>query len=210
MQYTVFDTPILKSVFRMISLAFLKACGWKVEGRAPETPKNVVIAAFHTSNWDFPIGLSIAFVLGVKVYWIGKDALFRPPFGPLMRWLGGIPVNRRGPHDTVSRTIQVFSRHERLNIAITPEGARRKTPYWKTGFYHIAYGARVPIVLGFLDYRRKAGGVGPTVVPTGDIEADMEKIRSFYARVVARYPENACLPALKPGETRGTGAGPLP
>jgi 1-acyl-sn-glycerol-3-phosphate acyltransferase len=165
----------------------------------------VIIAAFHTSNWDFPFGLFIAFALGIKIYWVGKDSLFRRPFGPLMRWLGGIPVNRSGSHNMVSRTIQAFQEHEGLYIAIAPEGTRGKASSWKTGFYHIALGAHVPIAMAFLDYRHKAGGMGPLVFPTGNIETDMMKIRDFYAGVTAKYPQDACLPVLKPEEYRKTG-----
>ncbi|MFY9111540.1 MAG: lysophospholipid acyltransferase family protein [Desulfomonilia bacterium] len=205
MHYTVFDTPVVRPVFRWISRMSLKAAGWKVVGEPPRDPKYVIVAAFHTSNWDFPIGLFMAFALGVKIYWIGKDSLFRRPFGPLMRWLGGIPVNRRCSHNMVSRTIEAFQEHESLGIAITPEGTRGKAPYWKTGFYHIAVGAGVPIVLAFLDYRLKTGGIGPVMFPTGDIEADMVKIRDFYADVTAKYPEYASPPILKPGECRKAG-----
>jgi len=205
MQHTVFDTPVVASVFRWISLMCLKAFGWKARGEPPLIPKYVAVVAFHTSNWDFLIGLFLAFALRVRICWIGKDSLFRRPFGPLMRWLGGIPVDRRGPHSMVSRTIEAFREHERLSIAITPEGTRGKAPYWKTGFYHIAVGAGVPIVMGFLDYRRKEGGIGPVIFPTGDIETDMAKISDFYAGVTAKYPEYASPPILKPGEYRKTG-----
>ncbi len=198
MHHTVFDTPVVKNVLYWISRAYLSAFGWRCEGHMPDVPKCVMIAAPHTSNWDFPITMFLAFTLRTKVYWMGKESLFRKPFGSVMRWLGGIPIDRSRANNVVAGTIDVFNRHENLIIIIPPEGTRGKVSYWKTGFYHIAAGAHVPIVLGFVDYRRKAGGIGPTIMPTGDIDADMVKICSFYAGVTGKYPEKSSLAALAP------------
>ncbi len=202
MQRTVFDTPVVRTALRWISIAYLKAFGWRYEGRMPDAPKCVMIAAPHTSNWDFPITMFLAFALNIKVYWMGKDKLFRRPFGTVMRWLGGIPINRSKSNNVVAQTIDVFDRHEKLIIIIPPEGTRGKVAYWKTGFYHIAHGARVPIVLGYVDYARKAGGLGPLFMPTGNIEEDMKTIRAFYAGVTGKYPENSSSAAVSPAQSR--------
>jgi 1-acyl-sn-glycerol-3-phosphate acyltransferase len=201
-QYTVFDTPVVKNFLRWFSRTYLRIFGWKVEGRMPDVPKFVMIAAPHTSNWDFPITMFLAFALEGKSYWMGKDTLFRRPFGTIMRWLGGIPVDRSRANSVVERMVGVFEEHEELIVIIPPEGTRGRVNYWKTGFYHIAHGARVPIVLGFVDYGRKAGGVGPMVVPTGDIEADMQLIRSYYAGVTGKYPEKTGIAEVSPDRTR--------
>jgi 1-acyl-sn-glycerol-3-phosphate acyltransferase len=198
MHYTVFDTPVVKTVLYWISRAYLKTFGWRYEGRMPDFPKCVMIAAPHTSNWDFPITMFLAFSLNVKVYWMGKQSIFKKPFGSIMRWLGGIPVDRSKANNVVAGTIEAFQKHKNLVIVVPPEGTRNKVSYWKTGFYHIAFGANVPIVLGFVDYRRKAGGIGPTIIPTGDIEDDMQVICAFYAGVTGKYPEKSSLAAIAP------------
>jgi len=162
----------------------------------PAVNKLVVIAAPHTSNWDLPVLLGLAFALRAKAYWLGKHTLFRWPFGFLFRWMGGIPVYRSASQNAVAQSVEMFRNSEKLILAIPPEGTRSKVSHWKTGFYYIALGAEVPISLGFIDYKRKASGLGPTLYPTGDIEADMEIIRNFYADVTGKYPDKACLPAL--------------
>ncbi len=202
MQHTVFDTPVVRTFLRWISLAYLKIFGWRYEGRMPDIPKYVMIAAPHTSNWDFPITMFLAFALNLKVYWMGKDKLFKRPFGSVMRWLGGIPVNRSKSNNVVAQTIDAFNSHEKMVIIIPPEGTRGKVAYWKTGFYHIAHGARVPIMLGYVDYGRKAGGIGPILMPTGNIEEDMKTIRAFYAGVTAKYPEKSSMAAVNPVQSR--------
>lgn len=169
-----------------LGLMFLKILGWRVEGEIPSIKKFVIIAAPHTSNWDFPITLAVAFALKIKIYWMGKTAMFRWPFGGLLRWLGGIPIDRSRSHNVVDQSIQAFQERDQLIMVVPPEGTRKKVSYWKTGFYHIARGAAVPIVLGFLDYRRKTGGIGPTFFPTGRIEEDMRQIRAYYATITGK------------------------
>lgn len=176
----------------------MKIFGWRSEGRLTDTPKCVMIAAPHTSNWDMPIMLFTAFALDTKMYYMMKDAAFRWPFGGFFRWLGGIPIDRTKSNGVVGQSIEAFEDNEELVLVVPPSGTRSKSTRWKTGFYHIAVGAKVPIVLGFLDYARKAGGVGPTIMPTGDFEADMKKIGVFYAGVTAKYPEKKTLPLDKP------------
>ena len=180
-----------------MGLIFLKILGWRVEGEIPDIKKFVIIAAPHTSNWDFPITLAVTFVLKMKIYWMGKHVMFRWPFHGLLRWLGGIPIDRSRSHNVVEQSVQTFNAHEKLIMVIPPEGTRKKVSYWKTGFYHIAKGAGVPIVLGFLDYRRKAGGIGPTFFPTGDIEADMRQIQAFYTTITGKRQSQFTNAALR-------------
>jgi 1-acyl-sn-glycerol-3-phosphate acyltransferase len=197
MRYTIFDTPVISPLIRGLALSFLRVFGWRLEGRLPDVDKLVVIAAPHTSNWDFPILVSLAFGLRAKAGWLGKHTLFRWPFGFLSRWMGGIPVYRSAAHNLVAQSVEMFRKSEKLILAVPPEGTRGKVNHWKTGFYYIALGAETPIAMGFIDYKRKAVGVGPTLYPTGDIEADMEIIRNFYVQVTAKYPDQACIPALE-------------
>lgn len=189
MQMTVFDTPLVHTFFRLLSRVLLKILGWKKEGAVPLEKKYVMIAAPHTSNWDFLYTILIAFAFNLKIFWMGKHTIFRKPFGRIMKWMGGIPVNRDRANNLVDDTIDWFGRNERLVVVVPPEGTRKKTMYWKTGFYRIAHGAGVPIMLGFLDYKRKAGGIGPMFHPTGDMDEDMVAIRAFYETVTGRNPD---------------------
>jgi 1-acyl-sn-glycerol-3-phosphate acyltransferase len=200
MQCTIFDVPVLRNLVRLLAILFLKMVGWRKEGSLPHIPKYVMILAPHTSNWDFPIGLAIAFDLKLRAHWLGKDRFFRWPFHGFFRWLGGIPIDRSKSCDVVAQMVQVFKERARLTMVLAPEGTRKKATHWKSGFYHIARGANVPIVLAFLDYLRKAGGIGPIFNPTGDIETDMEYIRAFYATVTGKYPENQSIPLFMPGK----------
>ena len=188
MHRTIFDTPGVNRVFRALSAAILRLSGWKVEGRLPaDVGKCVVIAAPHTSNWDLPYTLMVAFVLDLRIYWMGKWQIFRPPFGGLMRWLGGIAVRRETSNNLVAEAAQALVDADGpVQLIVPPEGTRSKVRYWKTGFYYIALQARVPIVLAYLDYQRKVGGVGPVFHPTGDIERDMVTIKAFHAGIRGR------------------------
>jgi len=183
MHRTIFDTPVVNTLLRGLSLAILKVTGWKVEGALPpDAPKCVMIAAPHTSNWDLPNTLMAAFALRLHIYWMGKESIFKPPFRHLMMWLGGIPVNRDRANNLVAASAQaIVDADQPLQLVVPPEGTRQKTRYWKTGFYYIALSAKVPIVLAYMDYKRKISGLGPLFHPTGDIEADMVKIKAFYA-----------------------------
>ena len=174
---------------RWLGALYLRLFGWRVEGQMPLAPKAVLIAAPHTSNWDLPFMLATAYVLGIRPSWLGKRELFRWPFGGFMRWLGGVPVDRRAAQNLVQQAVERFAASARLLLVVPPSGTRRRATHWKSGFYHIARGARVPIVCTFLDYRRKVGGIGPVVRPVGDVRADMGTIRAFYAGIVGRYPE---------------------
>ncbi len=202
MRNTLFDTPVISPILRSLASYLMKVFGWRFEGRLPDVNKLVVIVAPHTSNWDLPVLLSLAFALKVKACWLGKHTLFRWPFGFIFRWLGGIPVYRSASQNVVSQSVEMIRKSEKLILTIPPEGTRGKVSHWKTGFYYIALGAEVPISLGFMDYERKITGVGPTIYPSGNIEADMEFIREFYARIKAKYPDKAGLPSLAPDHGR--------
>ncbi len=183
MHRTIFDTPVVNTLLRAFSIVFLKLTGWKVEGSLPVgAEKSVFIAAPHTSNWDLPYTLMVAFALRLNLYWMGKEELFKPPFRGVMRWLGGLPVQRSKAGNLVAASIEAIKAATGpLQLTVAPEGSRSKARYWKTGFYHIAVGAQVPIVMAFMDYGRKVSGLGPIFVPTGNLEADMSAIQAFYA-----------------------------
>ena len=188
MNLTIFNTPVLKKVLYRASRFILGLAGWRMEGQLPSIPKFVLVGAPHTSNWDLPYTLLMAFALKADIRWMGKETLFRKPFRGFFQWLGGIPVKRSQSHNLVEQSIQEFQRNEQLILTIAPSGTRRRVIRWKTGFYHIACGAKVPIVLGFLDYRRKAGGIGPVLYPTGNITDDMQAIRAFYNKITGKHP----------------------
>ncbi|QDL52861.1 1-acyl-sn-glycerol-3-phosphate acyltransferase [Rhodoferax aquaticus] len=183
MHRTIFDTPVVNTVLRAFSIFFLKVTGWKVEGTLPpDGHKCVLIAAPHTSNWDLPYTLMVAFALRLHIYWMGKEQLFKPGVRSLMMWLGGIPVRRESANNLVAASAQaIVAAQGPLMLVVPPEGTRSKTRYWKTGFYYIALGAKVPIVMAYMDYEKKISGLGPSFMPTGDIAADMVAIKAFYA-----------------------------
>lgn len=187
MHHTMFDTPVIRTLLRWLSLGILKLRGWKVIGEMPkDAPKCVMIAAPHTSNWDLPFTLMVAFGINARVYWMGKEQIFKPPFRRIMMWMGGIPVDRSKTNNMVQASVDKFAEVDNLVMIVPPEGTRSKVTYWKTGFYHIANGAGVPILLGFLDYARKEGGSLGTFETTGDIEKDMEAIKARYAHIGAK------------------------
>ena len=188
MHRTIFDTPLVNIALRRFSLAFLEFKGWQVHGALPATARKcVLIAAPHTSNWDLPYTLMVAFALRLDIRWMGKQSLFRWPFGPVMRWLGGIAVDRSQNTNLVAASAAaLIAADGPLQLVVPPEGTRGKTRHWKTGFYFIALQARVPIILAFMDYRRKVSGLGPEFMPTGDVDKDMAEIKRFYAGVQGR------------------------
>lgn len=191
MHKTIFDTPVVNTVLRGLSVAILRMAGWKVEGQLPaDCTKSVFIAAPHTSNWDFPYTLMVAFALRLNIYWLGKASLFRFPFRHTMMWLGGIPVERSKANNLVAASADALVAVDGpVQLIIPPEGTRGKTLYWKTGFYYIALSAKVPIVMAYMDYERKVSGLGPAFYPSGDLEADMVHIKAFYAPFKGKNPD---------------------
>jgi 1-acyl-sn-glycerol-3-phosphate acyltransferase len=177
-----------RTLTQTLAGAILRVMGWKIEVTLPDANKYVLIAAPHTSNWDFPLMLLFRGALGIHPRWAGKDTFFRGPFGGLLKKIGGIPVNRRVRTNFVDQMVTAFRQSKDMILVIAPEGTRSLVGYWKSGFYYIALGAGVPIAMGFLDYRRKVGGIGPTFVPTGDLQADFVAIREFYAGILGQHP----------------------
>jgi 1-acyl-sn-glycerol-3-phosphate acyltransferase len=182
---------------KLLARAVLRATGWRTEGERPKERRFVLIAAPHTSNWDLVYLLALSELFEVRVSWMGKDAIFRPPFGWLMKRLGGIPVVRGKSNNLVFQAAQRFATSDELALVVPAEGTRSAVEHWKSGFYHIARRAEVPIVLGYLDYARKRGGFGPSLRPTEDVGKDMDQIRAFYADKVAKYPEDFAEPRLR-------------
>lgn len=182
---------------KTFSNLILKLTGWRIVGELPG-PKSILIGAPHTSNWDLPVALLTFWNLSFSAHWIGKHTIFKPPLGGLMRKLGGIPIDRGTTKDFVPEVVSWFERESELTILIAPEGTRSRTEYWRSGFYWIAHGAGIPIGLGFVDYPSRTAGIGISIMPTGDIAADMEKIRDFYADKIGRHPENASTVDVRP------------
>lgn len=181
MHKTIFTTPVIRHIFYWFSVITLKLTGWKVEGDSRTIPdKAMFVAAPHTTNWDLPYALMLAFKLRLPIYWMGKTSIFKFPFGGIMRWLGGIPVERSRSTNLVDAMVQRFQAEEKLLVVIAPEGTRKDVAEWKSGFYHIAHGADIPLVLGFIDYPNKRGGVGPLFQTSGDYEKDLLEIKAFY------------------------------
>ncbi len=176
------------SLRTLIGKLWLSAFGWEVEGGPPGVKKAVVVACPHTSGWDLPFTLAVSWALGIDISWVGKHTLFKPPFGTFFKLLGGVPVVRNGRGNAVAATADLLDQHDDLLVIIAPEGTRGKATRWRTGFYYIALTAKVPIVLGFLDYEKKRGGFGKVFYPSGDIEADWAALREFYKDVKGKHP----------------------
>jgi 1-acyl-sn-glycerol-3-phosphate acyltransferase len=164
--------------------------GWTVEAVPPPEQKCVVIFYPHTSNWDFVIGIVARSAIWLPIQWAGKDTLFRWPLGGVFRWLGGIPVNRRERTGLTARLTEEFAQRKRFYLAITPEGTRSRTDRWKSGFYHLALAAQVPLGLAYIDYPRKRVGIGGYLELTGNEAADLEALRRFYADKTGKHPEH--------------------
>lgn len=191
MRTTVFSTPILTPLLRLLAILLLKLSGWKAVGRPLENARFVLIGAPHTSNWDFVLMLLVVLKLRLKLFWMGKNSLFPAPIGWLMKWLGGIPVDRSRHHNLVDHTVMQYRENPELIVLIPPEGTRSRVKEWKTGFYHIAVNAQVPVLMGYIDASKKEAGLADFFHPTGNIEVDMPTIRAFYADKIGINPENA-------------------
>jgi len=177
--------PVSATVGRWV----LTVLGWRIDGTLPNVAKAVVIVAPHTSNWDFVVGIAAKAALGLGAAWLGKHTLFRPPFGGIMRWLGGIPVDRARPNDVVAQTQARFAESERLVLGISPEGTRKAVPRWRMGFYHIARGAGVPIIPVAFDWAHRALVIGPALLPGDDLDADLAALSAFFAPARGRHGE---------------------
>lgn len=177
---------------KFISHIIFKISGWKVVGRFPKNvPKCVMIAAPHTSNWDFFYARCAFYIMEVDLrFTIKKEAINWPVVGSWIKYMGALPVDRSKNNSLVQAMVDIFNQNEKMVIMITPEGTRKYQPRWRRGFYHAALGAGVPISLGYLDYAKKEAGVGPMIYPTGDIEKDLEEILAFYRTKTGKFPEN--------------------
>lgn len=167
----------------IVSRALFGALGWTIEGDFPPRPKMVAIVAPHTSNWDFIVGILAVFALGIRVRFLAKHTLFGPGLGWLMRWFGGIPVNRQAPQGMVPQAVRAIEAAQSVFLAITPAGTRSSTKPWKSGFYRIATAARVPIMPIAFDGEHKTIRLFPAFEPSGDYEADLPKLRAFFEGV---------------------------
>lgn len=180
--------------------------GWRAESEGPIPRRCIIIAAPHTSNWDFLYFIGLTHDLGIRAHFMGKQELFRWPMEGLMRENGGIPVDRARGGNYVQVMIDEFRRRDDFILTIAPEGTRGTVRKWRTGFYHIAMGAGVPLVCGLMDYARKVGGLGPAMMPTGDYAADMARVESYYRSVTPRYPKRAMQNIVAESDNRGFGA----
>jgi 1-acyl-sn-glycerol-3-phosphate acyltransferase len=175
---------------KYISGFILWLAGWKIVGSIPsDVKKCVILAAPHTSNWDFVIGRLAYFKLGVPVKFLIKKEVFVFPFSGLIKAMGGIPVDRGKRNNLVEEVAGLFGNYQKLNVIITPEGTRKRVDNWKRGFYFIAQKAQVPLVLGFIDYKSKTAGFDRLIYPSGNFDSDFRIIEEFYKTKTARYPE---------------------
>ena len=168
---------------RAFGRALLRLLDWRVVGEVPDLPRFVVAVGPHTSNWDFVVGAAAMFALDLHLAFLGKHTLFRGPFAAALRWMGGIPVDRSSAHGVVAESVVAFNREPRRILAIAPQGTRRAGAQIRTGFLHIARGARVPVVLATLDYGTRTVALGPAFMPGEDVAADVERVRAHFASV---------------------------
>ena len=185
------ERPLGRGLHVRFAARMLRVLGWRVVLAQPVPLRCVVVIYPHTSNWDFPIGLMAKWVTGIHFRFVGKDTLFAGPFGPLFTRWGGIPVNRRERTGIIAQLAQRFATEDDFRLVFAPEGTRSRTEHWKSGFYHLARAAGVPVALAFIDYARREVGVGAHLDLTGDVGADMARIAAFYAGKVGKRPENA-------------------
>jgi 1-acyl-sn-glycerol-3-phosphate acyltransferase len=178
-------------MLRPLYLLIFNLLGWKIVGEFPrELKKYIVAVAPHTSNWDFPLGVMARSILRIQnARFLGKDSLFRPPFGWLFRAMGGYPVDRSGSHDVVQQAVDIFNKHDAFILALAPEGTRKKVDKLRTGFYYIAKGANVPIVPVGFDFGTKSIVIGKPLMPTDNFAKDMDSLLSFYRKMKGKNPE---------------------
>lgn len=194
-RYTIYRTPVVSWLLAWVCRFWLKVFRWTIDVDMPPGDQRILVIAPHTSYWDAPVLLGAGAVIGIDPHWMGTHNLFRFPFRTLVRWLGGIPVDRTRRSGLVDSAVAAFSDNDYLQLAIAPEGTRFRVEKWKSGFYRIAEGAGVPISLVFADYGRKVAGIGGTFTPSGDYAADMAHIREFYADVTPKHPDRFAPPA---------------
>jgi 1-acyl-sn-glycerol-3-phosphate acyltransferase len=187
------DRPpgLISRAARAALVAFYRQQGWTAQSEGPIPKRCIIIAAPHTSNWDFLYFVGLTHDLGFQAHFMGKKELFRWPMKNFMRENGGIPVDRSKGGNYVQAMIDQFARREEFRLTIAPEGTRGTVRRWRTGFYHIAMGAGVPLVCGLMDYAKKIGGLGPAFMPSGNYAADMARVEAYYRSVTPRHPTKA-------------------
>ncbi len=189
MKTTIFNTPILSFIFHLLARIVMRILGWRVDGKLPDLPKFVLIGAPHTSNWDFVLFLGIIFSLKADVRYMGKAELFRSPIGWFFRYCGGVPVDRKKSTGLVEQMVEACNKADEFKLTIAPEGTRHYVSDWKRGFYHIAKGAGIPIVMAQVDGRHKTVRILKDAFhPTDDIEADMKAIKGVFEGIVGINP----------------------
>lgn len=174
---------------KLIAFVF-KSLGWSIKGEFSKLDKFVLIAAPHTSNWDFILGITVRYITRLKTNYIGKASLFKWPLGWFFRATGGAPVDRTGNRNSVQAIVELFNSKDKFRLALAPEGTRKKVKEWRTGFYYIAKGAGIPIVMIAMDYSKKEVRIPPPFYTTEHIENDLNFIKSFYKDAVGKIPEN--------------------
>jgi len=170
-----------RTVFRLM--------GWRVEGSITNAERVLITAAPHTSNWDAVLGIAAILGLNVRLHFLGKHTIFIPGLSWIMRWLGGIPVNRENPEGVIDQVNQIVEKYDGVVIVIAPEGTRKKTEKWKTGFLRIAEANNCKIQMGALDFANKRIVMGDLFEPTGDNHADIQAIKQWYKQYQAKYPD---------------------
>lgn len=174
-----------------VGLWILRIKGWKIEGDIPNIKKAVLIVAPHTSNWDFVVGMAAKMAIRLQANWLGKDAIFKGPTGGLFKSWGGIPVERSSAHDMVSQVVGEFKQRDKMWLGLSPEGTRGHVDKWKSGFWHIAKAAAVPIQTIVLDYSSRRLIIGKAFTPGESLPNDMATIRAYFAEVGSgKFPEN--------------------
>lgn len=194
MKTTIFNTPILSPLLRLASNSIMRLAGWHVDGSLPDLPKYIIVGAPHTSNWDFILFLGIVFRLKINVSYMGKAELFRSPIGWFFYYCGGIPVDRSKSTGLVEQTVEACEKADQFILVIAPEGTRHGVKEWKRGFYHIAKGAGIPIVMAKVDGRHKTVRVGEIFDLTEDVEADMRAIQGAFKGLVGIRPPRKYIP----------------
>jgi 1-acyl-sn-glycerol-3-phosphate acyltransferase len=174
---------------QLLGSLVLLVFGWRKAGQVPNAKNMVIIAAPHTTNWDFVFLLATAYSFGISINWLGKDSLFQSPLGHILRFLGGVPVDRSKKNNLVQSLSAQIEHGSGINLVIPPSGTRQKTDHWKSGFYRIAEAAQIPLVCGYLDYGKKEAGLGLAFLPS-NLSSDMDRIRKFYEPIAGKYPEN--------------------
>lgn len=189
MKRTIFTTPVLRTLLAWFASLHLWLFGWKIIGEPPAEKKYLMVSGPHTSNWDFYLLMMYMFKHGIAIHWLGKHTLFEGAIGIFSSWFGGIPVNRKKSTNVAQQVVDFYDNSEQLIVLVTPEGTRAKVENWKTGFYHIAHDAGIPIIAGFCDFTKKEIGIGPTWHTTTDVDKGIAEIKAFFATVDGKYPE---------------------